>query len=494
MDFILEMNNITKQFPGVLALDSVNFKVRRGSVHALVGENGAGKSTLMKVLNGVYHAEHGEIRINGQRVDLKDSNAAQRLGIGLVYQEFNLVDALSAAENIYLNRLFKRKNGTVDWVRTFLETQKLIDDLGFDFSAKSLVGDLRVAQKQLIEIAKVISQRAEIIVMDEPTSALTEYEVQKLYDVVRRLQAQGKTVIYISHKLEEVFELCDTVTILRDGKTILTEQIENLTRDDIVRNMVRRPVEMTYPRVNTTQSEVVLQVDGISRKPIIKDVSFKLHKGEVLGIAGLVGSGRTELAELLFGAMHYDGGVITVKGRKVKILSTKDGKENGIGLLTEDRKGSGLVLQYDLARNITITNLKRICKRGILNKKLEREYSQQYAKALNVKTPSMNQIALNLSGGNQQKVVFAKWLFSDVDIFILDEPTRGIDVGAKYEIYLLINKLTEEGKSVIMISSEMPEVLGMSDRVVVLSEGEKMGELNHDEATPEAVMNMMIRR
>ena len=490
-DYILEMKGITKTFPGVIALNNVSFSVERGEVHALVGENGAGKSTLMKILNGVYQANSGEIYLNGEKTVIKDTTDAKAKGIGLIFQEFNLINTLSVAENIYINRL-KKKGGAIAWKQINKDAQALLDGFGFNFKATDKIEDLSAAQKQLVEIAKVLSYNAKLIVMDEPTSSLTTGETEKLFEIMTRLKGEGITIVYISHKLDEIFRMCDTTTVLRDGNIIDSKPTTAFTREEIIEKMVGRSVDMEYPKKTCPIGDVILKADGITRKGVIEDISFELHKGEILGLAGLVGSGRTELAEAIFGAEKYDAGQLFINGKKVTIRTTKDGKDNSIGLLPEDRKETGLVLLYDLTQNITITNLNKINEGAFLSSKKEKTMAEEYAKDLNVKTPSMRQLAMNLSGGNQQKVVFAKWLFSDADILILDEPTRGIDVGAKYEIYCLMNKLAEEGKSIIMISSELPEVLGMSDRVIVLSCGRKVGELMHDEATPEAVMRMAI--
>jgi ribose transport system ATP-binding protein len=490
-DYILQMKGITKIFPGVKALDNVSFSVLRGKVHALVGENGAGKSTLMKVLNGVFGADSGEIQIDGKPVSFKQTKEAQQAGIGLIFQEFNLVNTLTAAENIYLNRL-KKKSGVISWKQIRDEAQVLIDRLGFNFSVARKIKDLSAAEKQLVEIAKVLSLNARLIVMDEPTSSLTSNEVEKLFDIIERLKKNGITIIYISHKLDEIYRIADVVSVMRDGQIIDTKPISEISRDEIIEKMVGRSVDMEFPKRKVTPGDVILKAEGIVRTGLLHGISFELKSGEVLGIAGLVGSGRTELAEALFGAAKHEGGVITVKGKKVAIHTTYDGKSNSIGMLPEDRKETGLVLDYNILENISITNLPKVCRRGFLNKRLERDYANRYVEELNIKTPSVRQTTVNLSGGNQQKVVLAKWLFSDVDILILDEPTRGIDVGAKYEIYLLINKLVEQGKSIIMISSELPEVMGMSDRVLVINEGRKKGELLKGEISAEAIMRMAI--
>ena len=492
-EYILEMRNIRKTFPGVVALDDVSFKVKKGEIHALVGENGAGKSTLMKVLNGVHQADRGEILLDGEVVTIKGTTDAEKKGIGLVFQECNLINPLTVSENMFLNKLQQGKKGFIKWKELNKITQDFLDKFKFRFKATEKIEDLSASQKQMVEIAKVLYKKPRILVMDEPTSSLTVGETEHLFSIMNELKAEGITIIYISHKMDEIFSMCDTATVLRDGQVIETRATKDFTRDEIVERMVGRSVDVDYPRRNVELGEVVLKLDGVTREGIVENISFELRKGEILGLAGLVGSGRTEIAEAIFGAEHYEGGVIEVNGKKVVISSTADGKRNGIGLLTEDRKETGLILGYDLIRNISVTNLDKIKTGPFLDSKKERAMTTQLAQELGVKTPSMMQIARNLSGGNQQKVVFAKWLFSDVDILILDEPTRGIDVGAKYEIYLLMNKLVEAGKSIIMISSELPEVLGMCDRLVVLSGGEKAGELSREEASAEAVMRLAIK-
>ena len=492
-EYILEMRNIRKTFPGVVALDDVSFKVKKGEIHALVGENGAGKSTLMKVLNGVHQADRGEILLDGEVVTIKGTTDAEKKGIGLVFQECNLINPLTVSENMFLNKLQQGKKGFVKWKELNKITQEFLDKFKFRFKATEKIEDLSASQKQMVEIAKVLYKKPRILVMDEPTSSLTVGETEHLFSIMNELKAEGITIVYISHKMDEIFSMCDTATVLRDGQVIETRPTRDFTRDEIVERMVGRSVDVEYPRRNTQPGEVILKLDNVTREGFVNNISFELRKGEILGLAGLVGSGRTEVAEAIFGAEHYEGGVIEVGGKKVVISSTAEGKKNGIGLLTEDRKETGLILGYDLIRNITVTNLDKVKTGPFLDKKKERAMATELAEELGVKTPSMMQIARNLSGGNQQKVVFAKWLFSDVDILILDEPTRGIDVGAKYEIYLLMNKLVEAGKSIIMISSELPEVLGMCDRLVVLSGGEKAGELSREEASAEAVMRLAIK-
>jgi ribose transport system ATP-binding protein len=488
--YILEMKEITKTFPGVVALNNISFQVRPGEVHALVGENGAGKSTLMKVLNGAFQANSGEIRIDGQKVVIGGVSDAQALGISIIYQEFNLVNTLSVAENIFIGRY--TGDGLINW-RTLCEKAKaLLENLGFPLDVKQTVGRLSTAEKQLVEIAKAISYNAKIIVMDEPTSSITKKEVEMLFRIIEKLKSDNRTVVFISHKLEEVFRICDTVTIMRDGQMVGSGPVKEMTREMIIEYMVGRSIDVEYPKRSVTPGETVLKVERLSRAPLLHNISFELRRGEILGLAGLVGAGRTELAETIFGAARADSGTIMVKGKKARIWSTRDGIKSSIGLLTEDRKETGLVLDFNMMNNISITNLTGIKKTGILSRKREMGVADQYRKMLNIKTPSVTQNVNNLSGGNQQKVVFGKWLFANVDILILDEPTRGIDVGAKFEIYCLMNELVAQGKSIIMISSELPEVIGMSDRILVLHNGRLKGELKGEQATAENVMQLAV--
>ena len=489
-EYILEMKGIRKEFPGVVALDDVSFSVKPGVIHALIGENGAGKSTLMKVLNGVYQANAGEIYINGEKVELNGVKEAQAAGISIIYQEFNLINTLSVAENIFLGRYNGKK--TIQWKELKEKAAALLADLGFNFDVNKEVGKLSTAEKQLVEIAKALSLDAHIIVMDEPTSSLTEKEVDMFFPIIERLKAKGITVIYISHKLDEIYRLCDDVTIMRDGQVTGNAAVKDITRDKIIELMVGRSLDMEYPPRTAQPGEPILEVKNLCRRQQLKDISFTLHKGEILGFAGLVGAGRTELAEAIFGADPADAGEIILKGEPVKIRSTLQAKNLSIGLVTEDRKETGLVLPMDVTENTTITDLKSVSKGIILDRKAEEKIAQKYVDSLKTKTPSLHQKINNLSGGNQQKVAVAKWLYSNSDILILDEPTRGIDVGAKYDIYCLMNELTEQGKAIIMISSELPEVLGMADRVLVMHGGQIKGELTGTDMTAEKVMKLAI--
>ena len=489
-NYILEMKGITKEFPGVVALDHVDLQVRPGTIHALIGENGAGKSTLMKVLNGIHPATSGEMFMDGEPLEINGVKQAQAKGISIIYQEFNLINTLSVAENIFLGR-YNGKN-TIQWKALKEKARELLASLGFEFDVDKIVGKLSTAEKQLVEIAKALSFNARLIVMDEPTSSLTEKEVNMFFPIIERLKAQGITVIFISHKLDEIYRLCDYVTIMRDGQVTGNAHISQISRDRIIELMVGRSLDMEYPPRTATPGEPIMEVKNLSRRQFLKDISFTLHRGEILGFAGLVGAGRTELAEAIFGADPADKGEIILKGKSVKVRSTLDAKKLSIGLVTEDRKETGLVLPMDVTENTTITDLKSVSKGIILDRKAEEKVAQKYVTELKTKTPSLHQKINNLSGGNQQKVALAKWLYSNSDVLILDEPTRGIDVGAKFDIYCLMNELTEQGKAIIMISSELPEVLGMSDRVLVMHGGQIKGELTGDEMTAEKVMKLAI--
>ena len=489
-EYILEMQDITKVFPGVVALNHVTLKIKAGTVHALVGENGAGKSTLMKILSGVYKPSSGEIRLNGEVVQLKDVRDAQEKGISIIFQEFNLVNTLSIAENIFLGRYSSEP--TVDWKKMRRKADDLLAQLGFKINVNQIVGNLSTAEKQMVEIAKALSFDAKIIVMDEPTSSLTKKEIELFFPIIEKLRSNGITVIYITHKLDEVFRICDMVTVLRDGVVVDERPVSMMTKNQMIERMVGRTVDTEYPGRVVKPGDVVASIRGLSRRKELTGISFDLHRGEILGLAGLVGAGRTELAEALFGANPLTGGQIQLKGRNVAIKSTARGLANSIGMLTEDRKETGLILDMDIARNITVTKLRHVSGRLLISGRKERKVADEYIRKLSIKTPGVHQTAENLSGGNQQKVVMAKWLFSDADILILDEPTRGIDVGAKYEIYLLMNKLAQEGKAIIMISSELPEVIGMSDRILVMHEGQIKGELSGLRKTAENVMELAI--
>jgi ribose transport system ATP-binding protein len=487
----LEMRHITKTYPGVLALDDVSLDVRPGEVHGLVGENGAGKSTLMKILAGAQPKDSGEILIDGKPAIIDGPQRARDYGVSIIYQEFNLVPYLDAAENIFLGRELPAKlPGFVDFGKQYSEAQRIIDKLGVKLSARTPINRLSVAQQQMVEIAKATWWGARIIVMDEPSATLTDHELRSLFDLIRQMKSEGVSIIYISHRLEEVFEICDRVTVLRDGKHIATRPIEELTRDEIIRLMVGRELTQMIPKEAAPIGKPALVVRNLCRKGVLDNINLTVHEGEVLGIAGLVGAGRTELARAIFGADPFDSGEIELYGEPARVRSPQDAIRQGIGLVTEDRKAQGLVLGMVVRENITLANLRAISTLNFIQAGREREVARKYVADLTVKTPSIEQTVQNLSGGNQQKVVLAKWLFTDSKVLIFDEPTRGIDVGAKTEIYQLMNALAKRGCAIIMISSELPEVLGMSDRILVMHEGRITGELSREEATQEKIMHL----
>jgi ribose transport system ATP-binding protein len=485
------MRHISKQYPGVRALDDVSLTVRKGEVHALLGENGAGKSTLMKILAGAQPRDGGDILINGQPVTIDSPQKAMELGISIIYQEFNLVPYLSAGENIFLGREPRAAlPGFVDFKTLYSEAQKVIDRLGVRLDARTPVNRLSVAQQQMVEIAKATSRKSQIIVMDEPSATLTEHELQSLFALIRQLKAEGVSLVYISHRLEEVFEVCDRATILRDGHWIATEDVKDLNRETIIRLMVGRELKEAIPKVSVEPGPPALAVKHLNRAGVLHDLSFTVRKGEILGIAGLVGAGRTETARALFGADPIDSGTIELFGEPVKIRSPQDAIRHGIGLVTEDRKQQGLVLGMAVRENNTLAHLDALSTLGFIRRREERQVAEKYRADLGIKTPTIEQTVQNLSGGNQQKLVLAKWLFTGSKVLIFDEPTRGIDVGAKSEIYKLMNELAAQGVAIIMISSELPEVLGMSDRILVMHEGRIAGELSRAEATQEKIMHL----
>jgi ribose transport system ATP-binding protein len=487
----LLMRGITKTYPGVVALQDVDFEVLPGEVHALVGENGAGKSTLMRILAGADTKDAGSVFLNGTEVHLDSPLSAMNLGISIIYQEFNLVPYMNAAENIFLGREpIGRLPGVIDFGRMYSDAQRIIDELGVKLDVRKPVGELSVAQQQMVEIAKATSKKCSIIAMDEPSATLTEHELENLFALIRKLKSEGVSIIYISHRLEEIFEIADRVTVLRDGQLVGVRSVAETNREDIIRMMVGRELKEIIPKVKAEIGDVVLEVRGLSRRGIIKDISFSVRRGEILGLAGLVGAGRTEVARAIFGADSVDKGEILLDGEPVAIHSPRDAISLGIGLVTEDRKSLGLILGMTVRENISLANLGALSKMGFISCRNERDVADQYVADLLIKTPSIEQAVQNLSGGNQQKVVLAKWLFTKSRVLIFDEPTRGIDVGAKTEIYQLMNRLAENGNAIIMISSELPEILGMSDRIVVMHEGEIVGELSREEATQEKIMHL----
>ena len=490
----LEMRGIVKQFPGVLALNRVDFDLRPGEVHVLLGENGAGKSTLIKILSGVHTADEGEILLDGRPVHIRTPHDAKALGISTIFQEFTLVPDMSVAENIFLGRFpsLPGAAGFVDWKRMREESAALLRSLNVEVDPRTPVRQLGVAKQQMVEIAKALSMQARIIVMDEPTAALASAEIEQLFRTIRELKARGVAVIYISHRLEEVRHIGDRATVLRDGEKIGTVPLATTSIDDLIRMMVGRELKEKFPKVEVPRGEEILRVEHLSRPGVLHDISFNLFRGEILGIAGLVGAGRTELARAIFGADPISGGRVLVKGQPVQITSPRDAIRHGLALLPEDRKRHGLVLGMTVAGNITITMLDQFTRAGVMDLRKERSLAQQFVERIRIATPSLDREVRYLSGGNQQKVVVAKWVGAQADIFLFDEPTRGIDVGAKVEVYHLMNELVQKGAGVIMISSELPEILGMSDRILVMRAGRICGMFHRSEATPERILDAAI--
>ncbi|HBH9641992.1 TPA: sugar ABC transporter ATP-binding protein [Escherichia coli] len=487
----LQMKHITKRFPGVLALNDVQLSLRRGEVHALLGENGAGKSTLMKILSGVYQPDEGEIIFEDKPVSFSDPLSAQNVGITIIHQEFNLFPELTVEENIFIGREFCKKNRwRLDEKQQRQATIEILQKLNLAIKPDTLVADLTVAQQQMVEIAKAISVNARILIMDEPTAALTETEIESLFRVTRLLKEQGTGIVYISHRLEELALIADRATVMRDGQYISTVDYECVKISDLIAMMVGRDLGNIYPRREALQQRIpVLEVNGLTRKGVLNDINFTLYRGEILGFAGLMGAGRTELARAIFGADSIDSGTLKLNGKETVIKDISDAIQQGISYLTEDRKKEGLALNLSVERNIMLGNYPEYSDRfGNVDSRRCQQTSEEQVKALRIKTPNLEQAALNLSGGNQQKIIIARWVCKDTDILIFDEPTRGIDVGAKLEIYELMNRLVAKGKSIIMISSELPEVLGMCDRILVMRSGRITGELSAKEATQEKIM------
>lgn len=489
---ILRFEKVSKRFPGVLALDEVSFDVKQGEAHALVGENGAGKSTLIKIVTGVHRKTSGEIYYEGKPVDFHTPHEALAKGIAAIYQEFNLIPALTVAENIFMGHHFLTPRGLVDWSKMRKEAKKLLDFLDVDIDVDTKVRDLGVAKKQVVEIAKALSLNAKILIMDEPTAALAQKEIETLFRIIRFLKEKGVTIIYISHRLEEIFKICDRVTVLRDGRHIATKNLEDLNMEDIIQMMVGREIANKFPRIPHTSGEEILRVEGLTCHGVLENISFSLRRGEILGIAGMVGSGRTELLRAIYGVDPIDEGEIYIKGEKVQINSPVEAINLGMAFLPEERKTQGLVLLLSVLDNIGLPILPQISQRGFVDDQRLLEIGEEMVRQMNIKTPSLYQKAMYLSGGNQQKVVLGKWFARNCDIYLFDEPTRGIDVGAKVEIYHLMNRLLEKRVGIIMVSSELPEILGMSDRVLVMREGRVVGELNREEATQEAILSLAV--
>lgn len=484
---LFRMENISKSFPGVKALDRMSLNVNKGEVLGLVGENGAGKSTLMKILSGVYRADEGEIFVEGKKVNIDSVSKAHELGISIIMQELNMCGHMSVADNIFIGRAHK-KGLLVDDKQMHQEARKILDDLGIELSTYDRVSSLSVAKQQMVEIAKAISFHSKILVLDEPTATLTEREIDQLFEIIRRLQKKGVGMVYISHRMAELNRICERVTVMRDGQYIGTRNLSEITMDELVNMIVGRPLEDKYPKHKRTIGEVVLEAKNVRRGTKVNADHFVVRKGEILGISGLVGAGRTELMRCIFGADRPDSMELWLEGKPVKIKSVIQAIRHGIGYATEDRKRDGLALGLDVKYNTNMAHLPQLTRFGFVNDKAGTENAEKYVKLLRTKTPSVHQLCKNLSGGNQQKVVLAKWLCNDVKVLIVDEPTRGIDVGAKYEVYELFNQLSDQGVAIIMISSELPEILGMSDRILVIHQGEINGELDAKEATQEQIL------
>ena len=492
MSVLLEMRGIRKSFYGNEVLHSVDLTLEAGTVLALMGENGAGKSTMMNILVGIHKRDGGTIRIDGQEVNIESPHDAQKLGIAMIHQELSSVVEMSVAENIYLGRE-PVKNGFIDYRKMYKDTEELLKNLNINLNPKTKMGKLRVADQQLVEIAKAVSQNARILIMDEPTSSITDREVENLYGIIRDLKMRKTGIIYISHKMEEVYTITDQITVLRDGASIATWNTKEATNDMVVKAMVGRELTEQYPKRKVEIGDTILELKDFTQEGAFENISFKLRRGEILGLVGLVGAGRTETMQALFGITKPDSGEVYLKGKKVEFKKPVDAIKNGLAYVTEDRKGEGLVLPMSIAHNITLPSMKELSRKIFIKQKEEKDRVGKEITDLKVKTTSPNLAVKNLSGGNQQKVVLAKWMLKNPDVIIFDEPTRGIDVGAKAEIYKLMNEFVAEGKAIIMISSELPEAMGMSDRILVLSNHKMSGELSKNEFNQKSLMKLAMQ-
>ncbi len=489
-EVILRMQNIRKTFPGVVALDNVNLDVRSGTVHSLMGENGAGKSTLMKCLIGMYTPDEGTVELAGDIVRFKDTKDGLEHGISMIHQELSPVPEMMVAENIWLGREPRGRLGLLSPAAMLRKTRELFDEWKIDIDPRARMKDLTVSKQQMVEIAKAISYDAKIIIMDEPTSAIPEREVAHLHGMIKRLTDFGVAIIYITHKMDEVFRISDDITVFRDGKHVGSYPAKELDRDKLIKLMVGRELTDLFPKEEAEIGEVVLSVKGLNRGAVVKDVSFELRRGEILGLAGLMGAGRTEVLETIFGIEKADSGEVVLNGKTLRIKQPSDAIRAGMALLTEDRKLNGIMGVLSVRDNITAAALPRYSPHGVLHIGEMRKDSEDQREKLRIKTPSLNQLIKNLSGGNQQKALISRWLLTVPDVLMIDEPTRGIDVGAKSEIHRLMSMLAQQGKAIIMVSSELPEVLGMSDRILVMHEGRISGELSREEANQESVMHL----
>jgi ribose transport system ATP-binding protein len=491
-DLILRLKNISKEFPGVVALNRISLEIAKGEVHVLLGENGAGKSTLVKILSGAYKKDVGQIFIEGNNIEIKNPKHSQELGIGVIYQELNLIPHLTVAENIFLGREYTFLSGILNNRQISIAAQNIFSELNVEIDSNILTSELGIAEQQIVEIARALSLDSKLLIMDEPTSALTENEVDKLFNTIKKLQKNGVSIIYISHYLDEIFRIGDRVTVLRDGNLIATQNVADTDKNELIKLMVNRELKDQYPRVDKTFDEELLKVENLTITGSLENISFNLIAGEIIGIYGLLGSGRTELARAIFGLDSLDVGRIIIRSEEVNLNSPQKAIKKGIGFLSEDRKREGLILDHSVANNICLASLSKITQFGFVKSTEENEITNKFISELNIKTTGHNQPVRNLSGGNQQKVVLGKWLSSKVEIYIFDEPTRGIDVGAKREIYELMNKLTQEGCGIIMISSDLPEIIGMSDRIIVMCNGKFTGEFSGLEISQEKIMQSAV--
>lgn len=494
-EVILELKGITKEFPGVKALDNVHFQLRRGEIHALMGENGAGKSTFIKVITGVHSPNEGEIFLNSETVEMNNPKDAQKMGIAAIYQHVTNYPDLSVTENIYMgHEKIDKKTRRIRWAEMHADAKALLESLGSDLNPKTEMGSLSVAQQQIVEIAKALSANAKIIIMDEPTAALTHRESEELYKITERLRGEGVSIIFISHRFEDMYRLADRVTVFRDSKYIGTWDVDQISHDDLIVAMVGREIKQLFPNKKATIQEEILRVENLGQVGRFKDITFSVHKGEILGITGLVGAGRSEICQALFGIEPYDEGLIFFEGQEVSIKNPTDAMNLGIGYLPEDRQEQSLILQWEISRNISLASLDVLSQKGWLIEKNEREIAKKLAEKVDVKTKSIFNLASSLSGGNQQKVSVAKLLTTDLKVLIFDEPTKGVDIGAKSAIYQIMVDLASQGYAIIMISSEMPEVLGLSDRIVVMCEGRITRFLDKDNATQEAILEAAMSK
>ena len=492
-EYVLELKGITKIFPGVKALNNVQFQLKPGEIHALMGENGAGKSTFIKVITGVHKAEEGEMYLDGKKVNFKGPKDAQNAGIAAIYQHVTSYPHLTVTENIFMGHE-KKKRGIIQWKEMHEEANSYLRELNADFDATAEMGTLSVAQQQMVEIAKALSMKARIIIMDEPTAALTKRESEELYRIAEKLRDDGASIIFISHRFEDMYRLASRVTVFRDSQYVGTYDVDGITNADLITAMVGREIKDLFPKPEVEFGEEVLRVENLTRTGFFKNVNFAVRKGEILGLTGLVGAGRTEVVQTIFGVEHFDSGKVYLEGKEVNIKKPIDAMKYGIGLLPEDRQKQGLILDWGIGRNITLPEVASYGKNGLTNDKKERQVAKELAERVDTKVVTVFDKASTLSGGNQQKVVVAKILSSDLKVIILDEPTKGVDVGAKAEIYEIMGELAQQGYAIIMISSEMPEILGMCDRIMVMCEGRITGELSREEADQEAILKFAMAK